>query len=254
MVIDRLAASGVAVDGPSAETLARINAAGIEVAPGRLVDLTTAGTRYDVMKGALDVLLAAPEFDLVLAVVGSSARFHPELAVQPIIDFVGAAKPIAAFLVPEAPQALARARRRGRAELPHAGSLRRRHRRRRYGGVRPSRWPSAIVRHGAAAACSTRPEAYALLDRLGIPRAPTVVLDTAVTSAPALPFPYPVAVKVLSAAIAHKTDVGGVALDVADGDALLAAIRTDPARASRARRHRSIASSCSRWSPASAKS
>jgi succinyl-CoA synthetase beta subunit len=39
------------------------------------------------------------------------------------------------------------------------------------------------------------------------------------------PFPYPVAVKVLSAEIAHKSDLGGVVLNVADGTALVAAIR-----------------------------
>ena len=42
-----------------------------------------------------------------MAVVGSSARFHPDLAVKPIIDCAGSAKPIAAFLVPDAPAALA---------------------------------------------------------------------------------------------------------------------------------------------------
>ena len=41
---------------------------------------------------------------------------------------------------------------------------------------------------------------------------------------PRLPFAYPVAVKALSADIAHKTDVGGVVLDVADERRLLAAI------------------------------
>jgi succinyl-CoA synthetase beta subunit len=63
-----------------------------------------------------------------------------------------------------------------------------------------------------------------LLDRLGIARAPSLALDADVTRAPTLPFPYPVAVKVLSAEIAHKTDVGGVVLGVADGEALIAAI------------------------------
>src|SRR5207237_6292910 len=106
MVIDPLSVRGVTIEPPSAETLARFAAAGIAVKPARLVDLTTAGTRYDVMKAALDILLTAPEFDLVLAVVGSSARFHPELAVQPIIDSAGAAKPLAAFLVPAAPEAV----------------------------------------------------------------------------------------------------------------------------------------------------
>src|SRR4029079_16591123 len=51
------------------------------------------------------VLTSAPEFDLVVVVVGSSARFYPDLAVKPIIDSAG--KRIAAYLVPEAPDALA---------------------------------------------------------------------------------------------------------------------------------------------------
>jgi succinyl-CoA synthetase beta subunit len=68
-------------------------------------------------------------------------------------------------------------------------------------------------------------EAGTLLDRLGIARAPAVAVDADIATAPALPFRYPVAVKALSGEIAHKTDVGGVVLGVADGDGLLAAIR-----------------------------
>ena len=67
-------------------------------------------------------------------------------------------------------------------------------------------------------------EAYALLDRLGVPRAPSVALDAAIERVPALPFPYPVAVKVLSAKIAHKSEAGGVILNVRGDTALLAAI------------------------------
>jgi acyl-CoA synthetase (NDP forming) len=52
------------------------------------------------------------------------------------------------------------------------------------------------------------------------------VLDTPLASAPALPFAYPVAAKVLSAHIPHKTDAGGVALNLRDGTALAAAIKT----------------------------
>jgi acyl-CoA synthetase (NDP forming) len=68
-------------------------------------------------------------------------------------------------------------------------------------------------------------EAYALLDRLGVPRAASIAIDAGSTNAPALPFAYPVAVKALSAEIAHKSDVGGVALNVRDEPALLVAIR-----------------------------
>src|SRR5262249_41775411 len=53
MVVDPLASRGIAVEPPTAETLDRIKAAtGVEVAPARLVDLTLAGVRYDVMKAA----------------------------------------------------------------------------------------------------------------------------------------------------------------------------------------------------------
>ena len=98
---------GVEIAQPSPETYQRFAAKGIAATPARIVDLTIAGTRYDVMKAALDILTTAPEFDLILCVVGSSARFYPELAVRPIVDSASAGKPIAAYLVPEAPQALA---------------------------------------------------------------------------------------------------------------------------------------------------
>jgi acyl-CoA synthetase (NDP forming) len=67
--------------------------------------------------------------------------------------------------------------------------------------------------------------AGALIERLGIPRVPAVAIDAAITRAPTLPFPYPVAVKALSAEIAHKTEAGGVVLGVIDETELLAAIK-----------------------------
>ena len=97
--------------------------------------------------------------------------------------------------------------------------------------------------------------AGALLERLGIARAPAVALDAGIARTPPLPFPYPVAVKLLSAEIAHKSDIGGVVLGVADGAALLAAIASNPRQCGRtnARAPASHACWCSRWSQASAK-
>jgi acyl-CoA synthetase (NDP forming) len=224
MVVDRLAARGVRVDGPSAETLVRFADANITVSPGRLVDLTIAGARYDVMKAALDILTSAPEFDLVVAVVGSSARFHPDLAVRPIIDSAGSATPIATFLVPEAPEALIALAAAGvpcfRTPESCADAI---------AAALSRRAPKPMISTMPVASGRTRVldenEAYGWLDRLGIARAPCVVLDADIGRVPALPFRYPVAVKVLSAAIAHKSDAGGVALDIADSGSLLVAIR-----------------------------
>ena len=230
MVIDPLARRGVTIEPASAATLARLAAAGIAVTPARMIDLTIAGARYATMKATLDILLAAPEFDLVLAVVGSSARAQPEATVRPIIDSAGAGKPLAAFIAPDAPAALAAL---SRAGVPNfrtpeacadaiAAALSR----------RPPRSSKQDVdgrdehgHDGASGRVLDQLAAGALLERLGIAHAPSVALEAGIAQAPPLPFPYPVAVKALSAEIAHKSDVGGVALGVADGEALIAAIR-----------------------------
>jgi acetate---CoA ligase (ADP-forming) len=230
MVVDPLASRGIEVGPPSEATYARFDSAGIKVSRSRLIDLTLAGTRYEAMKSALDILTAAPEFDLVVAVVGSSARFYPDLAVRPIIDSAGAGKPIATFLVPEAPRARAELGKAGVANFytPEAcadavaAALSRRPPR----PLPPAR--ARPARPGAGRSLDER-EAYGVLDRLGVPRAPSVALDIDAPP-PALPFPYPVVVKVLAAELSHKSDAGGVALGIADAAALAAAMAAMRAR------------------------
>jgi acyl-CoA synthetase (NDP forming) len=260
-VVDPLASRGVDVIAPSEATLKRFAAAGIKVAPARLIDLTLAGARYDVMKGAIDILTTALEYDIVVVVVGSSARFYPHLAVQPIIDSAGSDKPIAVFLVPEAPQAraalgaagvanfytpeacadavaaaLARRTPRvtgisGTASIPDALSLPADGMpafRQKIGGRTP-----AVPGEGRTL---DELEAYALFDRLGIPHAPSVAIDAGITEPPVLPFDYPVVLKVLSSGITHKSDVGGVTLGLADAASLTAAIASMRTRLPEARR------------------
>jgi acetyltransferase len=72
----------------------------------------------------------------------------------------------------------------------------------------------------------TEPESKAVLAAYGIPvvatRAVAAEPEAAVAAAEALG--WPVALKILSAQITHKSDVGGVALNLADADALRAAL------------------------------
>jgi len=225
MVVDQLGIRGIDAEPASAETLAKLAAAGISVSPGRVADLTLAGARYDVMKGALDIMLAAPEFDLVLAVVGSSARSQPELAVKPIIDSAGSAKPLAAMIVPDAPQAIAQLT---AAQVPCfrtpeacADVI---------AAVFGRRSPLALAElsggatTGSEARTLSEAQAYELLDHLGVPHAPYVTTSIDGEAPQTLPFDYPVAVKVCSAEIPHKTDVGGVVLNVSDRAGLQAAL------------------------------
>ncbi len=73
----------------------------------------------------------------------------------------------------------------------------------------------------------TEPEAKAVLDAYRIPVVPTrsvaAEAEAAVQAAQAIGFP--VALKILSPQITHKSDVGGVALDLDDADAVRAAVR-----------------------------
>jgi acyl-CoA synthetase (NDP forming) len=192
--------------GGAAMVVDQLGVRGIEVDP--MVDLTLAGTRYDVMKAALDAQLAAPGVDLVVAVPGSSARHEPHLAVRPVIDSAGAAKPLAAFIVPDAPEALAML---GAAGVPAfrtpeacadaiAAAFSRRMRNAPLGPLDPRLHGDDIVLDELAS--------YELLDRLHIPHAPT--------DNPS----FPVALKIVSADIAHKMKAGGVALDIPDEAAL----------------------------------
>lgn len=85
------------------------------------------------------------------------------------------------------------------------------------------------IAHGALAdkrEILTEPEAKRVLAAYGIPVVPTeVVLDAAEAAAAATRIGFPVAIKILSREITHKTDVGGVELDVGSEQAVLEAVR-----------------------------
>lgn len=223
MVVDGLALRGVDVVRPSDETFARLRSTGVDVERGVLVDLTMAGTRPDVMKAALDVMLSAPEFDLVLAVTGSSARFRPELAVKPVIESAAANKPLVSFLAPDAPDALAMLSNAGvpnfRTPEACADAIVAAYGRRV--AVAPTT-VSRSIRCNGSAQLNER-DAYALLARVGLPHAASMVLSVDAVDV-TLPFVYPVAVKLLSDMIAHKSDVGGVVLNVRNETELNAAM------------------------------
>lgn len=222
MAVDQLGIRGVVVEPPSAETLKRLAQAGLPCTPGRVLDMTLAGTKYETMKGTLDILLTAPEFDLVLAVVGSSARFQPELAVKPIVECAWQLKPLAAMLVPDAPEALAALTAAGVPcfRSPEAcGDA--------VAAVLARRQPGQEPRLPAPGPTRTLSEAdaYGILDAVGVPHAPAVLRRFGSEAAP-LPFAYPVVAKVCSADIPHKTEVGGVLLNIASDDELVGAMAT----------------------------
>jgi len=204
--------------GGAASVVDRLGLSGIETfAPGSespIVDLTMKATA-EQYTAELDRLLAAPDCDGVLAVVGSSAQFHPQLAVEPIVRSRRSAKPLAAFLTPHAEASLALLAAGGvpafRTPESCADALA------AYFAWRSPRnapagtvaWPRELPKNGRL----DEAQSLALFASLGVP-----VVAHQVTVAPGYvhSIEYPVAVKALSAEIAHKTEVGAVRLGIAD--------------------------------------
>ncbi len=102
MVVDRLGRQGLNLVGPSEDTIARCAAKGISVQPSTMVDLTAAGIRHDIVVEAIDSVLANPKTEAVVMVAGSTAQFYPHLSVDPIAEFAGWQKPLVAYIVPPA--------------------------------------------------------------------------------------------------------------------------------------------------------
>ncbi len=111
LVADRLGLKDVDIAGPTDRLRVRVEALGITLGVGALIDLTLAGTKPEVMRGSIEAILDDDHYDAVVAAIGSSAEFFPELAVEPIVSAVnerpGSLKPLAVFTVPHAERALA---------------------------------------------------------------------------------------------------------------------------------------------------
>src|SRR6266446_1520053 len=205
--------------GGAASVVDRLGMFGIEaVAPNSkspIVDLTMAATA-EQYTAVLDDLLASPQCDGVLAVVGSSAQFHPQLAVEPILRSKKNAKPLAVFLTPHAERSLALLAERGIAAFrtPEAcadalaATFAWRSPRTRTAAA-STEWPTHLPRRGRL----DEAQALALFASLGIP-----VVEHAIAQPPgyAHAIPYPVAAKALSAELLHKTEAGAVCLGIAD--------------------------------------
>src|SRR6266700_3326187 len=205
--------------GGAASVVDRLGMFGIEtVAPNSkspIIDLTMTATA-EQYTAALDDLLASPQCDGVLAVAGSSAQFHPQLAVEPIVRSKRNAKPLAVFLTPHAERSLALLAERGIAAFrtPEAcADALAAYFAWRSPGTRAAAasndWPPDVPRRGRL----DEAQALALFASLGIP-----VAERAIAQRPgyAHSIPYPVAAKALSAELLHKTEAGAVCLGIAN--------------------------------------
>jgi len=214
-VVDRLGTLGIGTLTPDEALIEALKEKGVAIRSAPIIDLTLAATS-DKYRAVLEALLAHPQCDAALAVVGSSAQFHPDLAVKPIINTTRDAKPLAAFLAPNAEASL---RLLAEAGVPAFRT--------------PESCADALAAYFAWTAPAPATDAKTPVWPAGLPRRDTLDEAEALTLFASLgvitvkreiarpplfahALAYPVAAKVLSSDILHKTEVGGVALGIPD--------------------------------------
>jgi acyl-CoA synthetase (NDP forming) len=112
-VVDNLGMRGLVAAAPPPAFVAHMAGRGLRIRETPVIDLTLAATPAQY-KDLLEQLLLAGWCDAVLSVIGSSAQFHPDFAVNPLVQADKPdGKPMAAFLAPEAPASLALLRQNG---------------------------------------------------------------------------------------------------------------------------------------------
>lgn len=231
LVVDHLGSRGIEVVTASEELSANLAAFKIDVAPGApIADVTMAGTKPEVVDTVMSSFMADPRVDAVVVGVGSSAEYFPELAVAPLGKWATAEKPIVAFLLPNATRSLELLAESGIAgfRTPEvcADALA------AYLDWTPPRVKDATPLPAAARACLDRAKGAATLNEqralelfaaLGVP-VPAIAQVSDAAGVDGLKMTYPVVAKILSADIAHKSEVGGVKVGLADAAALKAAV------------------------------
>ncbi|WP_218511174.1 acetate--CoA ligase family protein [Variovorax sp. dw_308] len=210
-----------APDAATAEALRALQTGDHAVLDRNPIDVTLAGLKPDLLRGAIDVLLKSPSYDALAIIVGSSGLAMPELMAGAIEDCLPHSdKPVIAYVSPHAPEVGALLTQRGVPAFANAESCTA-----ALGAMlKVGRWqapaPASIAKETVAiddlpAGSLDEAQAKQLFTRFGVPCAREVVVTTPTQAeASARKLGGRVVLKILSAEITHKSDVGGVAVNL----------------------------------------
>jgi acetate---CoA ligase (ADP-forming) len=233
LVSDALGVAGFQAPPPDAETAARLRSlqkadlTGLDRNP---IDVTLAGLQPELLRGAIQALLDSPTYDALVLIVGSSGVANPELmagAIQACLP--SSDKPVLAYVSPHAPVAASLLTARGvpaftqpeacasvlsamwhvtRIPAPKERPV----------GAKPQK-ARVIATDDFPAGTLDEAESKALFARFGVPAVTEHIVTTPAQAAKAAAeLGGRVVLKVLSAEILHKSDVGGVAVGLGVDD------------------------------------
>ena len=232
MVADRLGVLGAEVVSPPSELIERLRQDHLPISDAPITDIPMGRSEGGAYTKVLSALLGSKHCDAVVSVIGSSSQ-NPQTLVERVFRAENReTKPLAVFLAPRAEDGLLALQQNGIAGFRTPESCAD-----AMNAFLNWRAPVAFAdfREGlldpaeAALAMTAKPrlsehEAYGIFSALGIPCAETGIVKNA-TDCGQLRLSFPVAAKVLSADIPHKSDAGLVELDVSSAGNLSAAVQ-----------------------------
>lgn len=235
LVSDDLGLAGFETPAPdeaTASALRALNTGTEAVLDRNPIDVTLAGLRPDLLRGAIRTLLASPSYDALVIVVGSSGLAQPELMASAIQDCLPSSnKPVFAYVSPHAPDVGKLLTERGVPAYAAAESISSAFAAMRHTThFKPSASlavpPRVTPLEDLPVGSLNEVQAKQLFARFGVPS----VAERTVHSLPqaqeaAVALGDRVVLKILSSEITHKSDVGGVAVGVTSqtmGDSMAA--------------------------------
>jgi acyl-CoA synthetase (NDP forming) len=223
LVSDSYGVSGLETPPPDEATAAKLRAlqTGEQAALDRNpIDVTLAGLQPELLRGAIRALLESPSYDALTIIVGSSSLAMPELMANAIQDCLPLSdKPVIAYVSPHAPQVAALLTQRGVPAFADAESctaaLKGMLQTRRFIEHAAAPLGAPVAVQDIAGGSLNEAECKQLFTRFGIPcTAETVVGSPAEAEQAARALGERVVLKILTGEITHKSDVGGVAVNV----------------------------------------
>lgn len=224
LVSDDLGMAGFdtpAPDAATAEALRALQTGDHAVLDRNPIDVTLAGLQPDLLRGAIKVLLQSPSYDALTIIVGSSSLAMPELLAGAIEDCLPHSdKPVIAYVSPHAPEVGALLTQRGVPAFAAAESctaaLRAMFQAAQVQPQVESSVSAALVAvDGLPTGALDEYQAKRLFGRFGVHCAgERIVSSPAEAEAAVRELGGRVVLKILSAEITHKSDVGGVAVNL----------------------------------------